>query len=261
MGKIDKELLEEFMFKFYGYGNLKSDYWFVGMEEGGGNTLDEIAARLKVWESHGKPTLMDNREFHKALHEEMGWKEFEKAWTTYQKTWGGLIKILLSYKNGIHPTVQEVKTFQATELGQRNSNTCIVELFPLPSPGIGKFHDFKSAKIEIDYLQDKDTYRSYLKQDRIDSLRNLIDEHEPKFVVFYSSTSGYVDCWNEIRGADDSDFTDEIIIVTKNKKKLTARFYKTKATCFVIIHHPTSHGVSNEYYKATGKRIKEILNS
>jgi hypothetical protein len=42
------ELLEEFITNFYGYGKLKSDYWFVGMEEGGGENIDEIIARLNI---------------------------------------------------------------------------------------------------------------------------------------------------------------------------------------------------------------------
>lgn len=257
--RMDKELLEEFMIRFYGYGKLKSDYWFVGMEEGGGNTIDEVIARVNIWKKFDKPTLLDNREFHKELYEEMGLSgQFENAWNRYQRTWGGLIKILLNYENVSAPTLPEVKDFQRRELGRCDSNNCIVELFPLPSPSIKKFHDFKSAGIDIDYLQTRETYKNHFKEERINSLRDLIIENEPKFVLFYSSTPEYIQYWKIISGASETDFELETIQET-DKKKLTARFYKSKTTCFAITHHPTYIGVTNDYFKLIGKRIKEIL--
>lgn len=36
------------MHHFYGYGNYQADYWFVGMEEGGGDTFDKVSKRLAV---------------------------------------------------------------------------------------------------------------------------------------------------------------------------------------------------------------------
>ena len=33
---LDDKLLESYMKTFFGYGNLHADYWFIGMEEGGG---------------------------------------------------------------------------------------------------------------------------------------------------------------------------------------------------------------------------------
>jgi hypothetical protein len=68
--------------------------------------------------------LLDNHEFHRGSFEETGRSEkFEKAWSKCQRTWGGLIKILLSYENENHPTLQEVKTFQKEKLGTNDSNS------------------------------------------------------------------------------------------------------------------------------------------
>jgi hypothetical protein len=36
---FDDQLLERFMCTFYGYGNYRGAYWFVGMEEGGGDSF------------------------------------------------------------------------------------------------------------------------------------------------------------------------------------------------------------------------------
>jgi hypothetical protein len=40
------QLLSHFMQTFYGYGNYQGDYWFIGMEEGGGDTWAEVQQRL-----------------------------------------------------------------------------------------------------------------------------------------------------------------------------------------------------------------------
>lgn len=42
-------LLQQYMSKFAGYGNLDGDYWLVGMEEGGGNSIEEIERRINLW--------------------------------------------------------------------------------------------------------------------------------------------------------------------------------------------------------------------
>jgi hypothetical protein len=258
MEKIENEkLLREFMTSFYGYGNLKGEYWFVGMEEGGGDKIEKIISRLSNWENAGKPTLMDNYEFHKGLYEALGLSEqFEKAWSKYQRTWGGLIKILLNFENKTDVTINRVKSFQTEELGRENSNTCIVEVFPLPSPNSKEFRYSKWTN--IDFLGTREKYKSHLKKERIDTLRKLITENEPKFVIFYSSNPEYVDYWSAISGTDFTKVENEVIEV--DKKKLTAKFHVKGKTCFVITHHPTYNGMTNKYFRAIGNRIRENLN-
>lgn len=62
--ELRKEL-DHFIKGFYGYGNLESDIWFIGMEGGGGATLEEIKSRLEVWKALGEGKVVDAYEFHK----------------------------------------------------------------------------------------------------------------------------------------------------------------------------------------------------
>jgi hypothetical protein len=39
-------LLKDFAHKFYGYGSWRAPIWFIGMEEGGGKTFQEIKGSL-----------------------------------------------------------------------------------------------------------------------------------------------------------------------------------------------------------------------
>ena len=62
------EDLEKFTQSFYGYGNINSDIWFIGHEEGSKqNSINELDARVKTWKKLGKKTLCDCREFHLEL--------------------------------------------------------------------------------------------------------------------------------------------------------------------------------------------------
>jgi hypothetical protein len=47
---LNDQLLEAFMSGFYGFGNYQARYWFIGMEEGGGNKPDDIARQLDIWD-------------------------------------------------------------------------------------------------------------------------------------------------------------------------------------------------------------------
>jgi hypothetical protein len=56
---FDDQLLSEFVQNFYGYGNYSGQFWFIGMEEGGGNSFSEINTRLAVWANRGRNELED----------------------------------------------------------------------------------------------------------------------------------------------------------------------------------------------------------
>ncbi|MBC8136283.1 MAG: hypothetical protein H8F28_10385 [Fibrella sp.] len=43
---LNNDQTQEFCNGFLGYGNLSAPLWFIGMEEGGGKSESEIAARL-----------------------------------------------------------------------------------------------------------------------------------------------------------------------------------------------------------------------
>jgi hypothetical protein len=254
MTALNEDLLKDYMTTFFGYGNFKGDYWFIGMEEGGGDTEEEIISRLDKWEIANKPTLFDNYEFHKNLFEHF----FKGEQSKYQRTWGGLIKILLSFQNKKFPTIEEVKLFQSENLGRSNSNNCIAEVFPLPSPNSKIFKYSEWTKIE--FLKSRLEYKNHLKNDRIEKLKSLISEHKPKFVIFYSSNPEYIDYWSKISSIDFNKVENEEIYKLKDGKRLTAKFKLHEQTCFVVTHHPTYKGVNNEYLEKIAIRIRDFIN-
>ncbi len=59
MQYFDDELLTDYMDTFFGYGNYEGRYWFIGMEEGGGNSFDDVNHRLSTWKEMGRNELHD----------------------------------------------------------------------------------------------------------------------------------------------------------------------------------------------------------
>jgi predicted RNase H-like nuclease len=82
MRMIDETRLNDFMHRFYGYGSWDAPLWFVGMEEGGGNTLEELELRLKAWD--GSDDLADLKDFHAHL----GGTNWFSSRPKIQSTWG-----------------------------------------------------------------------------------------------------------------------------------------------------------------------------
>ncbi len=226
---------------FYGYGNYAGRYWFVGMEEGGGNSYEWIEKRIAAWEVRGKNELEDLAGYHSHL----GVTEYVGPRPRHQPTWDKLIRILLSI-NGETPTPQAVKSFQQTQLGRWGANHCLIELLPLPSPSIGKW--LYGEHSTLPFLKTRETYRKHLAPKRARHIESMIDGHKPAAVFFYGF--GYHSWWEQIAGVQFSPNT-----IGKNA-------YHTGSngqTLFVITTHPATRGITNDYFHQIGKEIAARL--
>src|SRR5439155_1753817 len=67
-------------------------YWLIGMEEGGGDSFDNVEKRLSAWNKRGRLELEDVAEFHRAI--DLG--EYFDEQPKRQPTWDKLTRILLS---------------------------------------------------------------------------------------------------------------------------------------------------------------------
>ena len=183
--KLNNETLLSFADGFLGYGNPSATHWFVGMEEGGGNSVDEIAARLVAWERRGKRDFDDVKAFccdtgHAAL---IPWGSDTAP---RQKTWVGLIKTL-----GI---TADPLTYQRTEWLTETGETCLVNLLPLPSPGTDTWN--YAAWSDLPELQTRKGYTAAFVGKRIERIRTAIQTHRPERVTFVGfSNAGY---WAQI---------------------------------------------------------------
>jgi hypothetical protein len=235
---FDDALLEKRIETFYGYGNYQGKYWFIGMEEAGGDFQD-VNHRINIWANRGKKEIDDLAEYHIA----MGWTAGFEEGAPIQPTWKGLIRTVLSAEAKENIETQNIRKYQIYELGRENQATCLLELFPLPSPSL--HHWIYGQYSHIAYLRSRQTYEDYYLDMRINHIANRIREHKPKGVIFYGKLYEY--SWRKI--------TEKI---TSNDFELTSQGFlicRDSQTVFVIAKHPVAFGVTNEYFHSIGRAI------
>ena len=173
-------MLDKFIHTFYGYGRYDTPIWFLGMEEGGSS----LEQRICVWNERGQRELDNAREFHLALG--AGTEFFTKP-TKLQKTWGRLIRLLLSTRG-------EPVTYEAVLECQRESfykEAALIELFPLPSPNT-RVWPYEQ------WWPNRAAYRRALVDWRLAHIQERIDQYNPQAVICYASS--YKMWWQRLRG-------------------------------------------------------------
>lgn len=209
------------------------------MEEGGGTTIEEITKRINAWEKLGSNEVNDVFVYH----QEIGITKFFKQDAKLQSTWSKLIRIYLNATNQACNS-KEVLEFQKIKLGRKDSDTCILELFPLASKSLDSW--IYPQISDLPFLKDKQTYQKYVEGTRITKLKNRIFEHQPKVIVFYGSQ--YKDYWTKIAG-----------IKIWNSNEFQVQYGERFGTLYLIVSHPVSFGVTNEYFDNIGKFIRNEL--
>lgn len=233
--QFDDQLLDEFVHNFYGYGSYSSQFWFIGMEEGGGNSFSEVTKRLEMWAIRGKREIDDVAEYLTAI----GITHLHNDRPELQSTWAGLIRILLS-SEGWTPTTEQVRDYQRTSLGRLIGNTYLAELFPLPSPSLG--HWLYAEHSTLPYLVNRKTYRQTCVAFRSAHFQKQISEHKPAVVVFYGLS--YRKYWQAIAGVDLLHETSGVYAG------------RNDATLFILARHPADRRAANEYFHQTGRLIR-----
>lgn len=190
-GLIPGSLLQDFMIEFVGYGNFDAPIWFIGMEEGGGNSLEEIQARLTAWDQRGRRHAEDLHDFCKATgHPAL--LPYSTISAPYNRTWCGLIKDLHK-RQGI-PLASAVE-YQRTRWLTKGEGNCMLNLMPLPSPNIATWH--YSEWSDLPELQSRKAYLKAMVPKRIARLRSVIASFDPQLVVCVGTR--YRHYWEQLR--------------------------------------------------------------
>ncbi|MBK9925674.1 MAG: hypothetical protein IPP66_10315 [Anaerolineales bacterium] len=232
---LDDKFLLEFANGFYGYGNYQASCWFLGMEEGGGNSVDEINRRLFTWKARGGMELEDMAEYHVAI----GIPAYFGKKPKIQNTWGKQIRFLFGTRNQPVST-DTVREYQRTSWGRKNDDSCIFELFPLPSPGTSVWIYGQESALEI--LKDRETYRNTFFPNRASHIRRNIEKFQPKIICAFGIT--YLNYWEALI---DGKFHEN-----EKEKYFYSNIGETK---FVVLQHPAAIGVTSEYFYNLGRMI------
>lgn len=236
---LDDTLLKHFMSTFYGSGNYLGNYWFIGMEEGGGFDLNQVTKRINAWRVLGQTELVDIYQFHLNI----GYLEYFTNPIRSQKTWIQQARILLSSK-GLPTSKEDVRIYQRDQIGRITGETCLLELLPLPSPSLNTWN--YNTWSSLPFLKDRSVYRNFCVPWRTEHIRLRIKEHKPMVVVFMGRA--YSTYWHTIVG-NNANFVDQ------------GGFWAdiSDGTIYVITKHPAAYGVTNAYFDAIGEFLRQIL--
>ncbi len=168
---IDRERLLTFL----GFGNPTAEAVFIGMEEG--LTLPPPLEEQLVSRSGFEP-LMDLGESAKAHPERF----LSGDRPPIQSTWNPIIRILLALEGVRSASTDEVRAYQRDRLGRTGERGALIELLPLPAPGIAHW---PYAEIFPAYPT-RERYLTEQKPKRIKLLRGHL-AYGPRIVVAYGS--------------------------------------------------------------------------
>jgi len=235
---LDSELVERFIATFAGYGNVAAPYWFIGMEEGGDSSDEALEDRLRVWRERGCLAIEDLHDYHI----ETGLANYVGSFPKLQTTWKQLIRILLTAEDRDADT-DSIRTYQGNELGRRDGETALLELYPLPAAGLA--HWPYGELTLLPYLRDRKTYLRTLEVKRIRHLQRLIDEHQPSVVIMYGTT--YREQWERLHGSWlRAEAEPELFRGRRGSSQL------------LLIKHPAAKGVTNDYFVAVGNYVRQL---
>ena len=242
-----ENLLLNYAENFAGYGNLRAPVWFVGIEESGGRSFEEIKTRLNLWDSHGKPSCDDLLNVYRRLGNQTSSR-------VLQPTWRQLIRLHLHFASGRRALSEEdILKCQQKALGTRSGQTCLLELFPLPCPNHGVWNYGNWFK--ADWLQSRAAYKSRIEILRSSLLRRLISEHRPRVVLFYFSS--YRQTRERIGSAPSFGFTDLLggQLTTWHDPETGTTFYSSWHPAYCRDGHRWSQGNIDDYFARIANQV------
>jgi hypothetical protein len=244
--RLDDTLLCSYAETFHGYGSYDAPFWFVGMEEGGGQDIDAVRARLTAWDLRDRRELEDLAGLHRAFG--LG-RWFDGDHPPIQRTWGALVRLLFSAERR-DSSLGTVRLYQGQRLGRSDGETALLELLPLPSPSVGKWN--YGTWSSCPQLVDRRTYREHFAPRRARYLRRKREEHRPVAVVYYSLNAEYQRWWDDISGASLEEHEVE------GRRLRTGSDGKT---AHIVIPHPAARGLRSDFFHAVGRLIAEMRGS
>lgn len=231
------------MATFYGYGNLKAPYWFIGMEEGCGPDWDkDVIPRFEHWDNRGRKIIEDVRDYHFALGIRDFWEAPAGKNVKVQRTWRRLLEIVLCAQ-GQEPSEENIRKFQANDFARSDSNTCLIELFPLPSPSIKVFEFSRLRNQEHNYFASRSKYRQHMLPSRILKIQELVQKHKPRHVILYGTT--YRKYWSQLIGAGTWSEEDSYI-----------SSYQLGESKIWLVPHPCAAAPRNAFIKL-GEKLRQ----
>jgi hypothetical protein len=172
-------MIEAYCKRFFGYGRWDAPVWFVGLEEAGAGTPEELQARLLAWDRRGRRELEDAPTFYTAC----GQHQWHGPNARLQRTWRQLRRMLLLARG---EPVEELALleYQKRSFGASSGDVCLAELSPLPARSQNHWPYAEHENLP-EWIYTREQFEQTIATGRIATLREKIAKYRPLAVVFY----------------------------------------------------------------------------
>jgi hypothetical protein len=232
----DADVLQDYMQRFIGFGSAEAPMWFIGLEQGGGETLAELDRRLRAWTEMGGQAFADLPDYCRRIGE----GRWHGSRARIQPTLGKLVRIVLA-AHGIEPTPERIRSYQSERFATTAGDTMIGELMPLPSRSVSEWIYTASG---LPDLATRDAYVQAWQPRRIALLKDAIAVAKPAAVVCLGVSAQPM--WSAIAG------------VRFTPGPGGAFWASSETTRFIVCCHPTAFGARNDDFDAIGRALHGV---
>jgi hypothetical protein len=193
---IKEEALKHWIDNFYGYGSWYARFWFIGHEEPGGETPEEVADKLDYFQKAHVQTdqeLCDIRELYK--HVAVRWDgpkaslfnnlyeyRFDKN-AMQHSIWKNLIDFTNGYKQTKVPDLLAYQRHQF--LSSSSNNEALIQLYPLPGPLSHAWYYSWLELPQLSFLKSRSLYQNHVYEDRMHTILSNMSTYKPEVVLMY----------------------------------------------------------------------------
>lgn len=244
----NEQMLIEYSKQFKTQGNRYGKYWFLGIEESGGKTVDDVVKMLEKWDRSGrKESTVLRDENNPSENDEWFGNIVDLSTAKIQFTWGAQIQILLSIMGASNGT-DDIKRFQQQSFGTASSDTCLMELLPLPNPRINNWIYKQVSNKEIFSTRKK--FMQHALKDRVNRFVELVEKHKPVSVVGL--------CYGQRHMIKPMLSSVEYIEANQASRPGKAMIGYIGDTVVAVTYHPSFNpSARNDWYTELGKIIAE----
>jgi hypothetical protein len=193
---IDEKALKHWIDHFYGYGSWDAKVWFIGYEEHGGETPEEVSEMVgyfsKAHSGASEPTLCDIREMHRhrsfrreGRKSDLYNNHFQYRFDTnavLHGTWKNMTAFVHALKN---EKTFDVYSYQKELFASAESNEALIELYPLPSPHKHTWYYNWLDVPRLPFLRSRKLYQDHLYERRMNTILSNITTYRPEVVLMY----------------------------------------------------------------------------
>lgn len=239
---IEEKALKHWIENFYGYGSWQATMWFIALEEGGGDTPEEVAEKSNYFYGTQTPTaqpaLCDVREMYRHVSVSWDGPKANLFGDLYDFRFGdnallhGVWKNLIAFEHGYrHKDVPELLDYQKNLFASPSlRNESLIRLYPLPSPHNHAWYYSWLNMPQLDFLKRRELYQEHVYQTRIQTILSNINTYRPEVVLMYGMEN-----INTLKKSVQEFFADANFKMVKSVKRQIPQHHRADLDGTILI--------------------------